>query len=81
MSESLNPLVLKNQVFCPICKRYSQFLRIDAAAKAANVSRRTIYNYLEEGAVHSIRLAGKTTRVCVNSLLGQASFPQAPPFS
>jgi predicted transcriptional regulator len=59
----------ENRVFCPICNNHRQLLRISRAARIADVSRRTIYNYIEEGAVFSIRLAGKTLRVCSGCLL------------
>jgi predicted transcriptional regulator len=61
-------IVEGNQVFCPECNRHVQLLSISRAAFLADVSKRTIYNYLEEGSVHGIRIAGKTLRVCTNSL-------------
>lgn len=58
-------------VFCPICKRATRLLRISKAAVLVDVSRRTIYNYVEEGSVYSIKIAGKTLRICASCLLGE----------
>lgn len=62
------PLVNFNNVFCPECQDYVQILKISKAAKVANVSAKTIYTYVEDGSVHSMKV-GKTLRVCVPSLI------------
>ncbi len=61
--------VVEGRVFCPFCKQYVQLLRISKAAVVTDVSRRTIYNYIEEGKVFSVKVAGKTNRVCGSCLL------------
>src|SRR5262245_10660774 len=53
---------------CPRCNRYAQLLTISKASRIADVSRRTIYNYIEEGSVYALKLAGKTQRVCSGCL-------------
>lgn len=57
------------QETCPLCKQPLQLLRISRAAKMVDVSEKTIYRYIEEGAVYSVRVAGKTYRVCKHCLL------------
>lgn len=60
-------------VSCPYCKRDVRLLRIRKAAMLADVTRRTIYNYIDEGCVYAIRIAGKTLRVCPSCLLVEPS--------
>ena len=66
-----HPNILNEQVWCPLCNSYVQLLKIEKAAKLVDVSRRTIYRYVEEGKVHSFKVAGKTIRVCSGCLLRQ----------
>ena len=61
--------IRQDTVFCPICNDYAQLLRISRASRIADVSRRTIYNYIEEGSVHAVKVAGKTYRICSKCLL------------
>lgn len=58
-----------NQIWCPICQDYEKFLRIQHAATLADVNRRTIYRYLEEGKIHAVKTVGGTYRVCSGCLL------------
>jgi len=48
-----------HRVWCPFCKRCAQLLKIPDAAKLINVNRRTIYRYIEQGAVYAVKTAGK----------------------
>jgi len=57
------------QETCPLCKKPLLLLRISRAAKIADVSSKTIYRYIEEGEVYSVKVAGKTYRVCKHCLL------------
>ena len=57
------------QVWCPYCKGYYKLLRVHGAAKLADVNRRTIYRYIEEGRVYTVKIAGKTYRICSGCLL------------
>lgn len=61
--------VVGERVVCPQCQEEVQLLRISRAAKLVDVSRRTIYSYIEEGSVYAARVAGKTMRVCPGCLL------------
>jgi len=70
----VSPKVVGEQVRCPLCNEYSQLLRVSKAAKLADVSRRTIYRYIEEGTVYAVRVAGKTYRVCSGCLLKQVLY-------
>jgi predicted transcriptional regulator len=66
-----HPIILNDQVWCPLCNKYAQLLKISKAAKLADVSCKTIYRYVEEGKVHSVKIAGSTMRVCSSCLLKQ----------
>lgn len=59
----------ENRIWCPYCQDYEKFLRIQNAAKLADVSRRTIYRYLEEGRIYAVKTVGGTYRVCSGCLL------------
>ena len=61
--------IVGERVVCPLCHQEVQLLRIMRAARLADVSRRTIYSYIEEGSVYAARVAGKTMRVCPACLL------------
>ena len=50
---------------------------IDQAAHLLNVSRRTIYNRIRDGRLHTIRTIGGSQRVLVESLCDQGFRPQA----
>ena len=52
---------------------------IDRAANLLNVSRRTVYNRIREGRLHTIRTLGGSQRVLVESLYDLGFKPQ--PFS
>lgn len=55
-------------VWCPLCKKYIQLLRVTHAAKMVDVHSRTIYRYIDEGLVYAVKVAGKTYRVCGDCL-------------
>jgi len=63
----IKPDDIKDQ--CPMCKASLQLLRISTAAKMADVSAKTVYRYIEEGSVYTVKIAGKTLRVCRTCLL------------
>jgi len=65
------PRIVGEQVWCPFCNEYEQLIRISHAARLVDVHRRTIYRYIEEGLVHSIKVVGKSYRVCSGCLLKQ----------
>ncbi len=64
-----HPIILGDQVWCPRCKQYVQLLKIRRAAKLADVSCKTVYRYVEEGKVHTVKIAGSTIRICSSCLL------------
>jgi excisionase family DNA binding protein len=57
-----------NKVWCPYCQDYKKFLKTHNAATLADVTRRTIYRYIEEGKIYAIKVAGNTYRVCSGCL-------------
>lgn len=71
----------ENQIWCPLCQDFKKFLKIQNAAKLADVNRRTIYRYLEEGKVHAFKIAGGTYRVCVGCLIKSEPESSAKKFS
>ena len=60
-----------HKVWCPVCGQYVQLLKILDAAKLINVHRRTIYRYIEQGAVYAVKTAGNRYRICGSCLLIQ----------
>jgi excisionase family DNA binding protein len=54
---------------------------IDQAAALLNVSRRTIYNRIRDGRLHTIRTMGGSQRVLLESLYELGFRPQAFPAS
>jgi len=57
-----HPIIVGDQVWCPLWKEYVQLLKIKKAARVADVSCRTIYRCIEEGRVHSVKIASLTAR-------------------
>jgi excisionase family DNA binding protein len=64
-----NPDIQGDDIWCPLCRRYTKFLRITKAAKIVDVHRRTVYRYIESGEVQVVKVIGKTIRVCSGCLL------------
>jgi hypothetical protein len=63
------PRIAGEQVWCPICDDYAQFIKSAHAARLAGVHRRTIYRYVEEGLVYTVKVAGRSLRICSGCLL------------
>ena len=61
--------------------RLGRSVSIDQAAALLNVSRRTIYNRIRDGRLHTIRTMGGSQRVLVESLYELGFRPQAFPAS
>lgn len=61
--------IVDDKVWCPYCNDHKKFVKTHTAATLADVTRRTIYRYIEEGKVYSIKTAGGTYRVCSGCLL------------
>ena len=61
--------IIADKIWCPLCREHTKFMKIANAAKLVDVSQRTIFRYIDEGVVHSIRVAGKTRRLCSGCLL------------
>ena len=57
--------------------RLGRSVSIDQAAVLLNLSRRTIYNRIREGRLHTIRTMGGSQRVLVESLVTLGFRPQA----
>lgn len=68
-----NPIIHGEKIWCPFCKDYVQLLRIQSAAKLADVNRRTVCRYIQDGKVYAIKVAGMTYRVCSSCLLKQSA--------
>jgi excisionase family DNA binding protein len=61
--------------------RFGRSVSIDHAAQLLNVSRRTIYNRIKDGRLKTIRTAGGSRRVLLESLYALGFRPQAFPTS
>ena len=68
-----HPIIRNDQVWCSLRKDYAYLLKIIKAAKLADVSCKTIYRYVEEGKVYSVKIAGSTIRICSSCLLTQGN--------
>ncbi|HEY6371687.1 MAG TPA: hypothetical protein VIX37_13995 [Candidatus Sulfotelmatobacter sp.] len=53
---------------CPACDREVNMLPIELAARAAVVSPRTLYRWVEQNRVHFRELGDGTVLICENSL-------------
>jgi len=61
---------LGERIWCPRCKDHTQFVSIHHATKFADVSRRSIYRYIEAGKIQAFKLAGTGQfRVCTSCLI------------
>ena len=56
-------------IHCPNCDRVTEMLTINEACAFMEISRRTIYNWMESGALHVCRNAGGHPLICSSSLL------------
>ena len=62
---------IDSRVWCPLCDKNVQLMRVTNAAKLVDVHPRTIYRYIDEGLVYAIKIVGKTFRVCGGCLYRQ----------
>lgn len=65
------PKIVGHTIWCPVCRRYVQLLKVPDAAKLIGVHRRTIYRYIEQGLVYTVKTAGNRYRICGSCLLKQ----------
>lgn len=68
--ESMSQLI-QSKVWCPLCKKRVQLVRVCNAARLVDVHSRTIYRYIDEGLLYGLKVAGKTYRVCEDCLFRQ----------
>jgi hypothetical protein len=54
--------------FCPQCLKQRAFLPIDYAALLADVDRRTIYRWMDNGSLHWRKIPNGHRLVCLRSL-------------
>jgi excisionase family DNA binding protein len=54
---------------CPNCNKMTEMLTINETCALMAISRRTIYNWIQSGALHVCRNAGGHTLICRMSLL------------
>lgn len=57
--------------------RLGRSVLIEQAARLLNVSRRTVYNRIRDGRLHTVRTPGGSQRVLVESLYELGFRPQA----
>jgi hypothetical protein len=63
---------LGDRIWCPLCNGHTQFVSIHHATRLADVSRRSIYRYIEAGKIDFFKLARTGQyRVCSGCLLSQ----------
>lgn len=69
MGQATQPRVLGDKVWCPRCNEYVKFVRVSQAGRIVDVDRRTVYNYVKQNKVYSVKVAGSTMRICSHCLL------------
>lgn len=52
------------RVWCHLCEENVEMVRVRSAARLFDLNSRTLYRYIERGSVHSVKVAGKSLRVC-----------------
>ena len=57
-----------SSVWCPMCEKQVRLLRVSHAAGLVDVHARTIYRYIDEGLIYTVKVVGKTYRVCGDCL-------------
>lgn len=57
-----------SNTWCPGCCKEVKLLRVSHAARLIDVHSRTIYRYIDEGLIYSVKVVGKTYRVCGDCL-------------
>ena len=57
---------------CPKCQRGIALISITTASQVVNVSRKTIYLWIEKGLVSTVRIAGGRQLVCFSSLFSKS---------
>ena len=57
--------------------RFSRSVSLDQAASLLSVSKRTVYNWIRDGRLETVRTLGGSQRVLVQSLFARGFQPQA----
>lgn len=65
LAQGGQPILIEH---CPVCNCQVNMLPVELAAKAAGVSPRTLYRWVEQGKVHFRELSDGTLLVCDRSL-------------
>ena len=65
------PQSASSSIWCPLCRKQVNLLRVSHAARLIDVHSRTIYRYIDEGLIYSVKVVGKTYRVCGECLFRQ----------
>jgi len=68
MTRGAQPTVTER---CPVCNREVNMIPVELAAKAAGVSPRTLYRWIEQNKIHFRELSDGVVLVCENSLPGR----------
>ena len=53
---------------CPICHRSIALVTIEIACRAIQVSRKTLYKWIDKGMVQRVKAANGRSRLCFSSL-------------
>ncbi len=56
-------------IYCPECREETEHVTISRAARDAQVTRTTIYNWLSRALLHTVRRPSGRTLVCTRSLV------------
>lgn len=67
--DTLEITMTGNALWCSKCRDQAQLISIPRALKTAGISERTVYRYIQERTVASMKVCAKTNRVCAGCLL------------
>ncbi|GEM_PF-6639419 len=62
--------------YCPSCGRETEHVSVRRAAEVAQVTRRTMYNWIRSQWVHGVEHASGRRFICVESILKRIGEPQ-----
>jgi len=66
------------EYFCPYCGKQTPHLNVKQAAATAQVTRTTIYNWIDKAIVHCMRRPSGRKFICISSLVIPDAFRGRP---
>jgi excisionase family DNA binding protein len=60
---------MANTFYCSHCSKLVELVTVHQASEVSKVSRKTIYNWIAQGKIHTYLTAGGQFRICLESLI------------